>query len=144
VKIDASRTIEALRTLRGGIRQAAQLALRDVMKVAVDEAKATTLWNDQRPLTRGTITKSEGILQGTVSAGGAAHFLEWGTRPHRIEARNGQALRFMVNGQVIYRRSVNHPGTAPRPFLRHARDRAAMAATYAAEIYVSYAIEHAA
>lgn len=42
------------------------------------------------------------------------------TKAHIIEAINGQALRFEIGGKVIYRKSVNHPGsTMPeRSYLR--------------------------
>lgn len=49
-------------------------------------------------------------------------FVEEGTRPHKIVARNGRALRFYVKGSVVFRRSVNHPGTKPYWFLRSAVD----------------------
>jgi len=42
-----------------------------------------------------------------------AVFLEWGTRPHKIRARKARALRFAVGGKVLFRKSVNHPGTKP-------------------------------
>lgn len=143
VRAKTAATRESLLILQAGLHQAAQLALRDTIKVAVDEAKGTTLWKDQRPLTRSTIHAEVGQGKGRLIAGGASRFLEDGTRPHRIIAVNGRALRFMVNGNQIFRRAVNHPGTAPRPFLAYARDRAAIAASYAADLYVSYAIAHA-
>jgi HK97 gp10 family phage protein len=50
-----------------------------------------------------------------------AGFVHDGTKPHVIEARNAQALRFVGrSGQYVYRRRVNHPGTSPRPFLERA------------------------
>ena len=102
----------------------------EAMTVAEESAQGTTLWRDQRPLTRSTIhAEVTGRGRGTVSAAGAAHFLEWGTTAHTITARNGQALRFFVNGVAIFRRSVRHPGTAERPFMRASRERAAIAAT---------------
>lgn len=42
-----------------------------------------------------------------------AAFLEWGTRPHKISAKSGRALRFMLGGRAVFRKSVNHPGTKP-------------------------------
>lgn len=142
VDVDSSRTRAALRHIHTAIHAAAQLVIRDTMQVAVDEAKATKLWQDGTPaVTRGTIHAEEGILSGQVVAGGAAHFLEGGTRAHAITAVNGRALRFHVNGQVVIRRSVQHPGTEPRPFMREARDRAAFAATFAADIHVGHAVQ---
>lgn len=43
------------------------------------------------------------------------------TRPHRIYPRRpGGVLRFTVNGQVVYARYVDHPGTRAQPFLQEA------------------------
>lgn len=61
-----------------------------------------------------------------------AHFVEWGTSPHLIHARNkgtdGEerygALRFEIGGEVLYRPYVFHPGTAADGFMARGRDRA--------------------
>ncbi len=39
-----------------------------------------------------------------------APFLEYGTRPHVIQASNANALRFEIGNQVIFAKSVQHPG----------------------------------
>lgn len=46
-----------------------------------------------------------------------AGFIDGGTRPHFIAARRATFLRFQMNGVTMFRRSVNHPGTRPRPFV---------------------------
>ena len=46
-----------------------------------------------------------------------------GTRPHVIRARNGQYLKFPGRNGPVFARSVNHPGTRPRPFLRNAAEQ---------------------
>jgi hypothetical protein len=43
-----------------------------------------------------------------------------GTGPHIIRARKKKALRFQYHGQVVFAKSVRHPGTRGRPFLRRA------------------------
>lgn len=43
-----------------------------------------------------------------------------GTRPHQIRPRTKQALRFVIGGQVVFAKVVNHPGTKGRPFLARA------------------------
>lgn len=48
-----------------------------------------------------------------------AGFVENGTRPHDIQP-HGKALRFVANGQVMFRRTVHHPGTKATHFLRDA------------------------
>jgi len=44
-----------------------------------------------------------------------ASFVFHGTRPHVIEPNNAKALRFEVNGRIIFARKVFHPGTEPIP-----------------------------
>lgn len=55
-----------------------------------------------------------------------------GSRPHVIRPIYGRALRFTAGGQVVFARSVNHPGNAPHPFLDQALD--ARAEDVAAEL----------
>lgn len=43
--------------------------------------------------------------------------LDKGSRPHVIRARRRKALRFVVNGKVVFRRQVMHPGTRGSGFL---------------------------
>lgn len=59
-----------------------------------------------------------------------AGFVNDGTRPHRIVARNAQVLRFRVGGRLVFVKAVNHPGTKPRPFLDRALREVAAARGY--------------
>jgi hypothetical protein len=62
-----------------------------------------------------TATSAEGEI---VALAEYASFVENGTRPHRIEARNAQALRWEgSDGTPHFAKSVNHPGTKPYPFM---------------------------
>jgi len=49
-----------------------------------------------------------------------------GTRPHEIRARRRKSLRFMVDGQVVFRKRVWHPGTTGTLFLTMALPYAAI------------------
>lgn len=49
-----------------------------------------------------------------------------GTAPHIIRARRKKALRFMLNGQVVFRKQVQHPGTTGTLFLTMALPYAAI------------------
>lgn len=60
-----------------------------------------------------------------VSGGVTAHAhyaapVHEGSRPHIIRARNAQALHFWWNGREVFVKSVHHPGSRARPFLRNA------------------------
>lgn len=48
-----------------------------------------------------------------------------GTRPHVIRPRQANALRFQVGSRTVFAKSVHHPGTKARPFLRNAADQVA-------------------
>lgn len=66
----------------------------------------------------------------TTVAGGAAVYLEHGTRPHEITPRAARALRFAaspagrrlsgaprVGAAVVFAKRVHHPGSKPYPFM---------------------------
>lgn len=42
--------------------------------------------------------------------------LEKGSRPHLIKPKNGKMLVFTVGGKKVFAKSVNHPGSKPRPY----------------------------
>ncbi|UJQ86549.1 tail assembly chaperone [Mycobacterium phage PenguinLover67] len=48
-----------------------------------------------------------------------------GSRPHLIRARRAQYLHFWWHGREVFRKSVWHPGTRSRPFLRTSATRVA-------------------
>jgi hypothetical protein len=50
-----------------------------------------------------------------------------GSAPHIIKARKKKALRFVMDGEVVFAKSVRHPGTRPRPFLAKAAQLVAAA-----------------
>lgn len=139
--IDARQTIAQLGLLQAGIAQAAGLTLRAAMEVAEKSAQGTALWKDRSGETRKSIhAERTSGLTGFVEARGASPFLENGTAPHMIVARNASVLRFVVNGETVFRRMVRHPGTQARPFMSIAALEAQKAANYAAEVYVDFAM----
>lgn len=52
----------------------------------------------------------------------AIHEFGGTTKPHRIEPRNARVLAFQANGQDVFAKFVNHPGSVipARPYLRPA------------------------
>lgn len=143
--VHGERARAGLQLLKAGIQHAAQEALRAGVDAAYASAVSTPRFRDRRPPeegTRGSIRHRIEGLQGFVEASGAARFLEYGTPPHVIVA-HGKALRFTVEGQVLFRRWVKHPGTAARPFMHEARERGLQAAEFGVEVFVNAAIQRA-
>lgn len=91
-------------------------ALREVPRVSGDLARSIRVSS--------RIDNKRNRVTASVKAGGkkAPHGIsvEFGTRPHVIEAPRGQSLLF--RGQQYT--EVNHPGAEKKPFMRPAADRA--------------------
>lgn len=140
ILVDGDKTKNGLKALRFQLAGAIREALRLGVEATDTDAKSTTLFEDRSHRTRDSIKPEIRGRLAWVRAGGAAKFLENGTPPHDIVARRAKMLRFQVNGQTIFRRSVRHPGTAERPFMQHARDRGEIALDYALDLYINAAI----
>ena len=52
-----------------------------------------------------------------------AIYVEYGTRPHKIRPVRARALRFEVEGRVVFAARVLHPGTRPQPFVRETAEQ---------------------
>ncbi len=48
--------------------------------------------------------------------------VEYGTDPHTIRADDAEALHFKVDGEEIFVREVDHPGTRAQPYMRPAAE----------------------
>lgn len=67
-----------------------------------------------------------------------AHFVEYGTRPHKISGRvkDSGRKRSLRIGDRYVGSTVEHPGAKPKPFMRPALDDKAGAAVTAAAEYI--------
>lgn len=77
------------------------------------------------PVKTGQLRESLGVRVETnrVIVGPSAKYapyVEFGTKPHEIRAKNAGALAFKVGGNTVIVKKVNHPGTKARPFVRPA------------------------
>lgn len=129
--------------LTAGLRKAVQ----HVVITTTQKARSEHRWQDRTGATResivGQVTDSGKGASGQIDVGENAARLATGTPPHVITAGDRKVaggrdasgrflkgttrsgfLRFSVGGQVMFRRSVNHPGTKPDPFLDAAADAA--------------------
>lgn len=69
----------------------------------------------------------KGTVYNTAKYSAAVHD---GSPPHIIRARKKKALRFEIGGEVVFARSVRHPGTKGRPWLLEAAERTAASAGF--------------
>jgi hypothetical protein len=144
IQIEASEFLRNLATIERRVLDAARLGVDQVAKVAYRSARETTLFKDQTGELRGTLDILDRGTYGRRLTAPAKHarYIESGSKPHRITAKNVPFLRFVIGGKVFYKRSVNHPGTAARPFMQNAAAAGAQAMAVilneAAERAVSY------
>ena len=52
-----------------------------------------------------------------------AIYVEYGTKPHEILPVHARALRFEVEGRIVFAARVWHPGTRPQPFVRETAEQ---------------------
>jgi hypothetical protein len=100
---------------------------RVVLRRIVDEAKRrvpvrTAELRDSIAEVPPTMSGRTLIKGSVIATAPHAQFVHDGTQPHVIRARNASALVFQVGGRTIFAKSVRHPGTRARPFLREAAD----------------------
>lgn len=69
------------------------------------------------------------------------HMVEFGTAPHEIKMQKLGKMLKLGRWRNIYAASVEHPGTAPRPFLRPAFDTSIDKATERFRMVLARAIE---
>lgn len=72
------------------------------------------------------------------------YLLEYGTKPHTIQAKNAKALAFGNADQRTFPEDVMHPGAAPQPFLRPAMDATQSSAQSAIQQSIVQALNTAA
>jgi Bacteriophage HK97-gp10, putative tail-component len=133
-KVTTERTRLALDKLAADVQWEIAAEVERWANAAARDAKRTPLFKDRTGKLRTKIAAfyTAGQFRATVRASTPyARFVESGTKPHVIEARRKKFLSFVVNGVRVFRKRVNHPGTAPRPFMALAaassRERARVA-----------------
>lgn len=77
---------------------------------------------------KGNTIRTEIYTDATVSTLGGktynlGYLLENGTSPHLIEPVNAKMLHFVIGGQDIFAKRVNHPGTKAQPHFKPALDK---------------------
>lgn len=122
-KIEANIMRGALRAGMKPIQAAAKLNVSVVSGELRDGLKISTAKKDGKVIAR---------LRATGKHGYVANWVEFGTSPHTITAKNRKGLSF---GGLFFQ-SVDHPGARPKPFMRPALDSQAQTALVASGEYV--------
>ena len=116
---DIARLAEALRTSG----KQADVTTMDVLVNSSNYLKAEM--EARVPVRTGRLRQSIAVRQTSESVTVGpnteyAGFVEFGTKPHIILPKKGKALAFMVGGQAVVVKKVNHPGTRAQPYVRPA------------------------
>lgn len=106
--------------LRSGINAAIISLESSIKKDYLSGQLANAITGNLRRSVFSRMVDDRNGLVGVGAEAPYAIFVNDGTRPHIIEARNAKALRFEMGGNVLYRRMVNHPGTKPTLFMETA------------------------
>lgn len=103
--------------LRGGIVE---------RRLARRTARTADIARDLAPGSMGQyidwhIERGPSGLEGVITCDHpAVRFVLDGTRPHIIRQRRARALRFEVDGRVVYAKVVRHPGSRANNFMAQA------------------------
>lgn len=99
-------------------------ALKDTAEDMAKDAKSNVRRNSYKTgalhKSINTVYKKQGteaIIQATANH---ASFVENGTRAHTIKAKSAKALAFNSGNKMVFAKSVKHPGTKAKPFMKPA------------------------
>lgn len=124
-RVDSSALQKWLKGAAVRLASHTQTALQRTAWEAVKFARVSGLYKDRTYKLYKSIRPSVEATKAMVAATAPyAFYVENGTRAHAIVARKRKALRFVQNGEVVFRRRVWHPGTWPRPFMAEAQKKA--------------------
>lgn len=123
-------------------------ALRAGAKVIEAEAKtnAPVQDGDLKQSLRVSTNRKKGEVSASIKAGNKKawyyHFVEFGTQPHMIKAKNAKYLRFMAkDGTSVKTKQVHHTGAMEKPFMRPALDKKNAEAIVKAGDYIRMRLE---
>lgn len=123
VSVDLSSFRQQARRTVDALQDAALHAPRVAAQEGAAEAQKVGQFKDRTGRLRSGIVarfvrgSESSVTWQILSRAPYSKFVEQGTRPHVILPRNAKALRFVINGQVIFAKKVNHPGSRPYPFM---------------------------
>ncbi len=123
--LDTSALDRAAAQFKREVERVVATAVAEAAMAGAQEAKDTAKFKDRTGKLRASIQANPtGPMTAEIVAD--APYASWvndGTEPHAIVA-HGRALRFEVGGDILFRASVQHPGTQPDGFMERAAAKA--------------------
>jgi HK97 gp10 family phage protein len=115
--------IEGLDKLQEGFIKAPQEMVKDIQEAVRDAG--TVIYAQEVKEAPSATSNLRGSIQMDLHPMSAeiyptakyAPYVNFGTKPHVIEPKNGKVLAFKSGGKLIFARKVNHPGTKANPFM---------------------------
>lgn len=120
--IDFSPFIAQLEAISEGLPASVSNALDTLGEMGASSAKSSRLFKGNGPLRKEiAVVKKGAFVRQVVSPTSYAKWVEYGNNQNgpRIYPKRAKALRFVVNGKVIFRKSVRAHG--PLPYMGTAR-----------------------
>lgn len=122
VRVEAGRIARLLRA-RGGIAYR-RISQRTARVAEIAEKEAPGPWAPTSPGRSRKVQEAPRRLEGVIVCDHpAVRFVLDGTRPHLIRPRRERALRFEIDGRVVFSAYARHPGTRPNNFMARALRR---------------------
>lgn len=120
--MDAMSLIESLQRIQAELPGAINRALDGLSEIAVSNAKSSTLFKGNGPLRKTIAFKKAGeFARDVIAPVSYAAYVEFGNNQNGpiIRPKNARALRFRINGKIVFRKWVRAHG--PLPFMNNAR-----------------------
>ena len=110
-----------IRTLQNTVQEFTPRVILDGSQMIEDQMKVEVPVKTGR--LQSSIRRDAQPFRAAISTNsGYGLFVDEDTKPHVIEARLGGFLRFVINGQVFFRKRVFHTGTKGQQFRRKTLD----------------------
>lgn len=119
IVIDFSKFTKMLEGIISDLKPTVEDALDTLAEIAVTNAKSSTLFKNQTGTLRREIAfrKNGSFIRDVISPTPYAKYVEFGNRPNgtgdRIYPKKAGALRFVINGQTLFRNRVRSHGPLP-------------------------------
>lgn len=126
LKVDSSKLIAALKGISNELDSVISSSLDTLAEIGASNARSSRLFKNRSGTLRREIkfTRDGEMARRVIADTNYAGYVEFGNRPggtgQRIYPKRAKALRFEVDGKVIFRKWVRSHG--PLPFMGKARD----------------------